>query len=139
MLERLVDVDHDRHGCWVALVEGWPVGIGRYVRLPADAAAAEVALEVADEFQGHGLGRMLLEVVTAAAADVGVRSLLWMMDPGNQAIRALAIPLGGRFTVEYGTLEGTTPLPEVPATDACRIRCVARAARERAAGRGVAA
>ncbi|MFD2093205.1 GNAT family N-acetyltransferase [Blastococcus deserti] len=139
MLERLVDVDHDRHGCWVALVEGWPVGIGRYVRLTGDPTAAEVALEVVDEYQGHGLGRMLLEVVATAAADVGVRSLLWVMDPGNSAIRSLAIPLGGRFTVEYGTLEGTTPLPEVPATDACRIGRVARAARKRAADRRVAA
>jgi GNAT superfamily N-acetyltransferase len=138
MLERLADVDHDRHGCWVAEVAGRPVGIGRYVRTPDDPAVAEIALEIVDEYQGHGLGRLLLEVISAAAADVGVTALLWIMDPANQPIRHLAIPLGGRFTAEYGTLEGTTPLPAVAEVDACRIARVARAARERIAERRAA-
>jgi GNAT superfamily N-acetyltransferase len=138
MLDRLVDVDHDRHGCWVAEVADRPVGIGRYVRTPEDPAVAEIALEIVDEYQGHGLGRLLLEVIGAAAADVGVTGLLWVMDPANQPIRHLAVPLGGRFTVEYGTLEGMTPLPAVAEVDACRIARVARAARERFAERRAA-
>jgi GNAT superfamily N-acetyltransferase len=136
VLHRLTAVDHDRHGCWVASVEGEPVGLGRYIRSVADPAVAEVAFEVADAFQGQGLGRLLLEVVGAAARDTGITSLFWLMDEENVPVQRLAASLGGTFTAEYGTLEGTTPLPVVAAADAEKIAVCSRLARvtaERAA------
>jgi len=130
MLRSLADVDQERHGCWVAEVDGEPVGIGRYIRTDDDPSVAEIALEVVDRYQGHGLGRLLVEVVGVAAADVGITSLLWMMDVHNARVRQLAIPLGGHFTLEYDVLEGTTPLPSVPEVDASRITRCARLARQ---------
>jgi hypothetical protein len=129
MLELLTDVDHDRHGCWVALADGHPVGLGRYVRLPDQPDVAEIALEVVDRLQARGLGHLLRDVVAAAAGAAGISSLYWMTDAGNDPIRQLAVPLGGRFAVEDGVLEGTTPLPAVDPADAARVARVARAAR----------
>jgi GNAT superfamily N-acetyltransferase len=68
LLERLTDVDHDAHGCWVATVGTEAVGLGRYVRLPDAPGAAEVALDVVDRYQSHGVGKLLLEVVGGGAA-----------------------------------------------------------------------
>jgi GNAT superfamily N-acetyltransferase len=135
LLRSLADVDQERHGCWVAEVDGEPVGIGRYIRTENDPSVAEIALEVVDRCQGQGLGRLLVEVVGVAAADVGVTALLWMMDAHNARVRQLAIPLGGHFTREYDVLEGTTPLPSVPEVDAGRITRCARLARQNLAQR----
>jgi GNAT superfamily N-acetyltransferase len=88
-LRRLADVDHAQHGCWVAWVDGEPVGLARYVRL-SDPQLAEVALEVVDRYQGRGIGRVLAEVAAAAAARVGVRELVWEMLPGNAPVLSLA-------------------------------------------------
>jgi GNAT superfamily N-acetyltransferase len=138
LARRLADVDHDTHGCWVAEISGEPVGIGRYIRTAEDPAVAEIALEVVDACQGFGLGGLLLDVVGAAAADVGVTALLWLMDETNRRVRRLAAPLGGRFTRADGVLEGTTALPLVsPLDDAQIVRC-ARAARRHAADRTAA-
>ena len=133
LLARLADVDHEAHGCWVASINGTPVGIGRYIRTFPDPAVAEVAFEVVDARQGQGIGRLLVDVVGTAAADVGVTSLMWLMAETNSRVRRLAAPLGGRFTLDTGVLEGTTPLPAVAPRDAELIVRCARAARRRAA------
>jgi RimJ/RimL family protein N-acetyltransferase len=138
MLQRLTDVDHDVHGCWIATVGAEAVALGRYVRMDETPGTAEVALDVVDGYQGRGLGKLLLEVVGAAAADVGVTSLYWVMDPANTRIRRLADPLGGRFTLEYDALEGTTPLPDSACLDAARVVRVARSARRLATVRSAA-
>jgi hypothetical protein len=67
------------------------------------------------------------------AADVGVASLLWLVDEANRRVRRLADRLGGRFTLQHGVLEGTTSLPQVADLDAAQIVRCARAARRRAA------
>jgi RimJ/RimL family protein N-acetyltransferase len=138
MLERLTDVDQDVHGCWLATAGTEAVGLGRYVRLPDPPGTVEIALDVVDRYQGRGLGKLLLEVVGAAAAAVGVTSLYWVIDPANTRARRLADPLGGRLAWDYDALEGTTGLPGVDCFDAARVARVARAARRRAALRSAA-
>jgi GNAT superfamily N-acetyltransferase len=133
VLRTLADVDHDRHGCWVAELDGEPLGVGRYIRDRSDSTLAEVAFEVVDHAQGLGLGRLLVDVVGAAASDVGVTTALWTMDPYNLRIRQLALPLGGTFEMDEDVLEGRTPLPVLPAVEACRIVRCARIARRSAA------
>jgi GNAT superfamily N-acetyltransferase len=133
MLQRLTDVDQERHGCWVATVGDEAIGLGRYVRTADHPEIGEIALDVVDRYQGLGVGRLLLEVVGAAAADVGVTSLYWVMDPANDRIRHLAVPLGVDFALDYDVLEGTTRLPDVDPLDAARVARVARAVRQGAA------
>jgi GNAT superfamily N-acetyltransferase len=133
MLRTLTDVDHDRHGAWAAFAGPDAVAVGRYVRLPKEPAVAEVALEVVDRCQGHGLGRLLMEVVAAAAADAGATELMWLMDTDNVRMRHLVVPLPGRFRFERGTLEGRTGLPAVRDADSAQVVRLARIARRRAA------
>jgi GNAT superfamily N-acetyltransferase len=138
VLATLSDVDQDRHGSWLATVGADPVGIGRYVRTAHDPAVAEIALEVVDRYQSHGLGRLLRDVVGTAASDAGVTSLFWLMDEANLRVRHLAVPLRGRFRLEYGVIEATTGLPEMPLFDAAHVIRVARAARSRPATQSAA-
>ena len=138
VLRMLSDIDHDRHGCWVAELDGEPLGIGRYIVDTTDPAVAEVAFEVVDWAQGLGLGRLMVDVVGTTACDVGIRTLMWTMDPHNLRIRQLALPLGGRFEMDEDVLEGRTPLPALPTVDACRVVRCARIARRAAARRRAA-
>jgi GNAT superfamily N-acetyltransferase len=60
-LDYLVDVDHSDHEAIIAIEpsSGEVLGVARYVRSKADAEVAEVAVTVADDWQGRGLGRAL--------------------------------------------------------------------------------
>lgn len=132
-VSRLADVDHDVHGCWVASVRGAPVGLGRYVRLPEDPAAADVALDVVDELQGNGLGKLLLATVVAAAGDAGVRSLVWLAYAANAPVRRLGLQHDARFSVEGGLVEGRAGITAVYDAHASAVSRLARAARLAAA------
>ena len=69
----LTDVDGHDHVAWLATVDGRPAGIARFVRVAP--CTAEVAFEVADEYQGLGLGTVLLDTVTTVAAAMRIRRL----------------------------------------------------------------
>ncbi len=80
-LARLTRVDHDERVALVLVSGGEIVAVGRYDRL--DAARAEVAFNVADALQGHGLGSVLLEHLAAAARERGIRRFVADVLPGN--------------------------------------------------------
>lgn len=84
-LEHLARVDESHH-VLVAVVKGQPVGIARLVR---DGDSAEVAVEVADEWQGRRVGTLLMERLSADARAAGIARLHAVVDADNTASRAL--------------------------------------------------
>ena len=66
-LRYFTDVDHHDHEVLGALnhADGRGVGIARYVRHAEDPQAAEIAVTVVDDWQGHGLGTELVTRLTA--------------------------------------------------------------------------
>lgn len=75
-LKFFTELDFDRHvALGVGLVEGGdtlPIGIGRYIVEEPDSTRAEVAFTVADEFQGLGVGSMLLKHLAGIARELGI-------------------------------------------------------------------
>jgi GNAT superfamily N-acetyltransferase len=75
----LTEIDHRDHGAMIALDEaGDGIGVTRYVRdphRPEVAEVAEVAVTVIDDWQGRGLGTLLLEVISARAREQGSSTL----------------------------------------------------------------
>jgi GNAT superfamily N-acetyltransferase len=69
---RFTDVDHTDREAWVALVGDDIIGVGRYERL-ASPDDAEVAFVVADQWQGYGVGPILLGNLADCARVVGIR------------------------------------------------------------------
>ena len=67
-LELLTRVDTDHH-VLVAVVDGEPVGIARLVR---HGDLAEVAFAVADDFQGRGVGTVLVGRLAEDACAAGI-------------------------------------------------------------------
>ena len=65
MVDYLVDLDHHDHEAILALDEetGEGIGVARYVRDSSRPDRAEVAVTVIDDWQGRGVGTILLELV----------------------------------------------------------------------------
>jgi len=92
-VRHFTEVDQHDHAGVVALVGGVIVGHALYDRL-ADAEEAEVALEVADAFQGHGVGTAMLEALVRIAARAGIRRFAAHVLPTNQRMLEVFRDLG---------------------------------------------
>lgn len=81
-----VNIDFVTQVALVALVDkgGTPsiVAGGRYVLVQP--GVAEVAFVVVDEYQGHGIGTMLMRHLAAIAREAGLRELVAEVLPDNQ-------------------------------------------------------
>ena len=69
--------------------DGALVGIARLIRCPDRPTQAEFALAVIDARQGLGLGRLLLERLRAAAAELNIHHLEGQLLPDNQKVQRL--------------------------------------------------
>ena len=77
MLTYLTEIDYVDHYAVVAFApedRGSPgVGVGRYVRVPNEPDVAEAAVAVVDDFQGRGIGTLLLKALETVALHNGIR------------------------------------------------------------------
>ena len=98
-LRYLTELDHHDHFAWGLLVpEGgrWTgVAVARFVRLADRPADAEFAITVLDEYQGRGVGRLLLQALALAATVHDVTRLRCSVLPENRAMRVLLAGAGG--------------------------------------------
>ncbi|HEX8823264.1 MAG TPA: GNAT family N-acetyltransferase [Archangium sp.] len=90
----LTRVDGERHLALGAVTrgpEGREVGLGvaRFIRLEHAPEVAEVAITVADDAQGKGLGRVLLERLVEAARERGVERFELRVLAGNMPMYRL--------------------------------------------------
>lgn len=99
LLQRLLSVDAARHFAWAALdQEGKGLGIARYIRSDdPEGRAAEMALTVLDQAQGHGLGSVLLGLIMRSATAHGIDRFTGLVLAENRPMRHLIADLGGRF------------------------------------------
>jgi RimJ/RimL family protein N-acetyltransferase len=94
-LDYLTDVDHVAHEAFAAIDErdGSLVGVARYIRHVESECCAELAVEVADEFQRRGIGTALCTRVIERAQANGFATLtataLWNNLPARRLLRRL--------------------------------------------------
>jgi len=114
--ERLVRVDHDLREAVVAVIGGDVVGVARYDRTSADLSTAEFAVVVEDAWQGVGVGRQLVEELTALAAHRGVRTLTATVQKDNDRVIRLIRRLlpGSTFIPDHDVYDVESPLRPVP-------------------------
>jgi len=92
-LARVVGVDYSRSMSVVAEAEGKLVGLAEYVASPGE-RSAEVAVVIADEWQGAGLGRVLFGALLVHAANQGLARLRGTALADNAPILALTHRFG---------------------------------------------
>jgi GNAT superfamily N-acetyltransferase len=114
-VRRLTDIDHCDHEAMIALDEQGTeaLGVARYVRDPERPEAAEVAVTVVDDWQGRGVGTLLLEVISARAREEGIRTFTAWMLAHNREMMDLFRHLGPVQIVDRdaGAVEIEVPIP----------------------------
>ena len=116
-LRYLVEIDHRNHEALIAVDEecNEGAGVARYVRNQARPSAAEVAVTVVDDWQGRGLGTLLLEAITMRAREEGVDTFTALMLVENSEMMDLLQRLGAVRVVDRaaGTVEVEVHLPAI--------------------------
>lgn len=106
MLRFLTSVDGFNHRAWGALIDepGGPVGAGivRWVRSRKDAAVADMAVTVIDDYQGRGLGRLLQDVAVLDAFSHGVERFEGLVLAENISSRRMLARGGAKLVPEGG-------------------------------------
>jgi acetyltransferase len=100
-LARLCQVDYDRDLAFLAIVPGDEENIIGDMRINrfSDLESAELSFVVADEWQGKGVGSLLMDFCMVVAKEIGLKTLLMEIMKSNARMR--------RFGYKYGF----TPLP----------------------------
>jgi ribosomal protein S18 acetylase RimI-like enzyme len=96
-LDRLTQIDHHHHEALAAIApdSGRIVGVARFITMPDDPRAAEVAIAVNDDWQGRGIGRRLMSELVARARAEGVARLLAYVSADNHTVRSWIARAGG--------------------------------------------
>jgi RimJ/RimL family protein N-acetyltransferase len=115
-LRYLTEVDHHDHEALVAIdpITGEGVGVARYVRDRKCHEGAEVAVAVADDWQGQGVGTELLHRLADRARDEGITRFTALVLADNTAVQHLLDDLGEMRVIDQtqGAIELAVELPE---------------------------
>jgi RimJ/RimL family protein N-acetyltransferase len=109
--DRLLDVDHRDREAIVAVDDGEIVGVARYFRQPGS-DAAELAIVVADAWQGQGLATRMLAALAGQASAAGIERFTLITQADNSpALRLLRrVDPSVRLALSYGVYETTVPV-----------------------------
>jgi GNAT superfamily N-acetyltransferase len=117
MARYLTEVDHHDHEAIIALDEetGEGIGVARYFRITEHRETAELAVTVIDDWQGRGLGTLLVEVLSARARKESITTFTALILAGNRVMMDVLTSLGPVRIVdrEPGTVEIEMPIPAV--------------------------
>lgn len=90
------------------------VGVARFVRSKDDPEVAELAIVVADDWQGKGIGSRLLKRIVAAAGERGIQRVSATALADNEQVRGLLAEYKEvtQLDCQRGIMEFTIPVPE---------------------------
>lgn len=112
LISYLVDVNYLDHFAWVVLTveDGTRRGVAstRYIRLRDEPDVAEIALGVTDDYQGRGVGRLLMGALGAAAPVGDVQRFRASVLADNKPMRALLDRVGAHWRREEPGVVMTT-------------------------------
>ena len=134
-LERFTNVDHVNRVAFTVVRGARIIGVGRYDRLD-DPAEAEVAFNVSDEYQGTGIGSILLEHLAAAARENDITRFTAEVLPENRKMLTVFSEAG--YAVARHFEDGVVML-EFPISPTEKSREVTEAREHRAEASSVAA
>lgn len=119
-LRYLTEIDYRDHMAWVATDLDHPekpgMGVARYIRVSDEPEVGEAAVTVLDEYQGRGLGTLLLAILAKSARDNGIRTFRAYVLAENRPMLQIFEQLGAvRSRAEPGVFQVDLPFPNDPA------------------------
>lgn len=115
-LRYLTEIDYEDHFALAALAldHDPPLGIGiaRYIRDPNKSHVAEPAVTVVDEYQGRGLGSLLLKRLMSDALANGISHFRATLFADNRPMKELFMQQNAEFSHDgFGVLSAEFALP----------------------------
>ena len=114
-LRQFTDVDHHGHEALVAVsADGEIEGVARYIAASGASSVAEVAVTIADEWQGRGVGSALLARLMGRARDEGIDTFTASCFANNREMLMLFRELGKEVEIlgqSGGVIEVEIELP----------------------------
>jgi protein lysine acetyltransferase len=125
-LDYLFAVDYVDHFVWVVThgLDGPVIADARFIRDEDDLTSAEVALTVADAYQGRGIGTLLLGALAVAARVDGIERFHARVLSDNPPARALGDKVNAHWEQEEPGVVTTTG--EIPDLDGLPLDCDTR-------------
>lgn len=116
VIEYLIDLDYVDHFAWAVLAPDEPgepgIASARYIRERDARDIAEVALSVIDDYQGRGLGTLLIGALAIAARENGVERFRAHLLSENAPMRTVLRRAGAQMEfAEPGVLETVVDVP----------------------------
>ncbi|HYB19173.1 MAG TPA: GNAT family N-acetyltransferase [Streptosporangiaceae bacterium] len=110
----LAEVDYVDHFAWVAVDSSdVPMGGATYVRSASDRALADISFLIEDEFQGRGLGTLLMGAVAVAARRNGISRFCADVLAENAPMRAILARAGVKWQpAQAGVVHGYATVPD---------------------------
>jgi protein lysine acetyltransferase len=110
----LAEVDYVDHFAWAAVDSAEvPVGGASYVRSASDRALADISFLIEDEFQGRGLGTLLMGALAVAARRNGITRFCADVLAENAPMRAILAHAGIKWQpAQAGVVHGYAAVPD---------------------------
>jgi len=112
-LAYLTEIDHESHLAWGVMVAGQPVAIGRLVRLTGSPKVAEIAITVVDDWQGRGVGTLLVRVLAEIGRSVDIERVSFEALPENEGIVRLLGRFGATHAFGDGIVSGSLEISSI--------------------------
>lgn len=113
-LAYLTEIDYHDHFAWAALAADQPgqpgIGVARYIRESPGSERAEAAVAVIDDYQGRGLGTLLLRLLAETAWEHGISTFVAYAAPVNARVLELVDLAGGVARAEGELVRVEVPL-----------------------------
>ncbi len=97
------------------------VAIGRLVRSSIDPVEAEMAIVIIDEYQGMGLGTLLIRLLALAASERDIERLTFTTLPQNNHILSLIHKIG-TYEVGYSSMDYVQLTMDMKTVDIQKIK-----------------
>jgi len=107
-LRYLTEIDYQDHFAWCGFIVDdsgtFAIGVARYIRVAPMSDHAEVAIEIADQYQSRGVGSALIDLLAQTALEHGITSFIAYVEPVNASAIRWVQKAGGCFVGESGVL-----------------------------------
>ena len=112
-LAYLTEIDHMSHLAWGVMVADQPVAVGRIVRLTGSPEVAEIAITVVDDWQGRGVGKLLVRVLAEIGRSVDIQTFSFEALPENEGIVRLLGRFGATHAFSDGIVAGSLEIASI--------------------------
>lgn len=113
-LTYLTEMDMVNRFAWGIIADGTPAAVGRYARTTTSPDSVDVGITVVDEYQGRGLGPLLIECLAVVVRASGFSTMEFDVLAENKPMLRILEHAGVSLERDGAIVHGSIPAADVP-------------------------